>query len=96
MATTKEVFDLVSDCGEPDSEYVRTRLGMPDDELEVALAKMSAEEVVQYLKDVYWSSQEADIEQENADVRTHLATETETQSEDAYAKMEALIDRLRK
>lgn len=98
MATMKEVFDLVSGCGEPDSEYVRGRLANPEDEFGHALGSMTAEEVVQYLKDEYWSSQEAPehFEEENAELRTHLATEMEKRSEDAYAEMEALLARLRK
>ena len=98
MTTTKEVFDLVSDCSGPESEYVRERLAKPDDEVEHALGSMTAEEVVQYLKDEYWSSQEAPehFEGENAELRAHLATEMEKRSEDAYAKMEALLARLRK
>mgnify|MGYP000642038435 CR=1 FL=1 len=97
MATTKEVFDLVSGCGEPDAEYVRERLAEPDDELEGALATMSAEEVVQCLKDAYWGSQEtpAEIEQENAELRACIPAEREARSKVAHAEMTALLDRLR-
>ena len=98
MATTKEVFDLVRGCGEPDSEYVRSRLVNPDDDLESALATMSAEEVVQYLKDAYWTGQEAPerFEQENAELRALTAARIEEQAETAYAETAALLDRLRR
>lgn len=98
MAATKEVYDLVRDCSEPDAKYVRGRLANPDDEFEHALGSMTAEEVVQYLKDAYWNSQElsASIEQENADVGAHLAAEEQKQSDDARREVAALIDRLRK
>ena len=71
MATTKEVFDLVTGSGEPDSEYVRRRLPSPDEELENALATMSARQVVQYLRDAHWSEQDtpAEYAQENAELQ---------------------------
>jgi hypothetical protein len=98
VATTKEVFDLVGGCNEPDSEYVRWRLSNPDDELEGALATMSAEEVVQFLKDAYWNDQEApeQFEQENAELRARAAEKIENQSDDAHAELAALLARLRK
>lgn len=98
MATSEQVYDLVRDCNETESAYVRERLANPDDELEEALASMTAEEVVQYLKDDFWASQEdpASVEQENADITAHLAAEEKKKTEDADAEVTALLRRLRK
>src|SRR5690606_35392956 len=95
MATSKQVYDLVRDCNEPESAYVRERLAHPDDEFEEALASMTAEEVVQYLKEDFWTIQEgpASIEQENADIVSDLVAEKKKQTEGADAEVTALLGR---